>query len=147
MNTAPGLYGNAGVKWYNGGMFLVGILGWWYGAGWKQRAAKVKQRLEGTIDYFSIDLLVRTLFSPFRQISAGQVNGSIQVKMRAFFDRMLSRVIGAIVRLGMIIIGIIAIALSAVIGVVGLVIWALVPIFPVIAIGMFATGWMPWITM
>ncbi|MET0979649.1 MAG: hypothetical protein ABWX90_00140, partial [Candidatus Saccharimonadales bacterium] len=60
-------------------MFVIGTLSWWYGAGWRQRLAMLRERLANTIDYFSIDLLARTLFSPFRQISAGKVNGPIGV--------------------------------------------------------------------
>ena len=55
-------------------------------------------KLVSVFDYFSIDLLVRTWFAPFRQISAGAVDGPIGVQIRAFFDRLISRTIGGIVR-------------------------------------------------
>lgn len=122
----------------------MGILGWWYGAGWKQRADMVKERLASTIDYFSIDLLVRTLFAPFRQISADKINGSINAQMHAFFDRTISRMIGMIVRLGMIVIGTAAIIIYALLGLIGLVVWAMVPLFPLLGLLLFAVGWMPW---
>jgi hypothetical protein len=125
-------------------MFVVGILSWWYGAGWRQRFMILKERLANTMDYFSIDLLVRTLFSPFRQISAGKVNGPLSVKMHAFFDRLISRMIGAMVRSFMIIFGALVIAVHSIIGVVTLVIWAVVPAFPLIGFMLFAAGWIPW---
>lgn len=125
-------------------MFVVGILSWWYGAGWRQRFTILKERLATTMDYFSIDLLARTLFSPFRQISAGKVNGPLSVKMHAFFDRLISRAIGAMVRSFMIIFGIGAITIHSVIGVATLVMWAIVPIFPLIGILLFISGWIPW---
>lgn len=96
------------------------------------------------MDYFSIDLLLRTLFSPFRQISAGKVRGPIGVQMRAFFDQLISRVIGGVVRLFMIIIGCLAIALQTVIGALIVVAWAFVPFLPVIGIVLFLSGWIPW---
>lgn len=129
---------------YNKHMFIVGILGWWYGQGWRQRAERLGDKLAGTVDYFSIDLLVRTLFSPYRQISAGKVRGPLGVQMRAFFDRLISRLIGAMIRLVMIVIGTAAILFHAVIGVMLLVAWAIVPVAPVIGVILFVSGWLPW---
>ncbi len=125
-------------------MFIVGILGWWYGAGWKQRAHMVRERLVGIIDYFSIDLLLNTLFSPFRQISAEKVNGSINVQLHAFFDRLISRIIGATVRVFMIFFGAIAIILWALFGGIWLLLWAVIPLLPIVGLVLFISGWMPW---
>lgn len=124
-------------------MFLVGILSWWYGDGWKQRAGLIRERLARTLDFFSISLLLQTLFSPFRQISAGKMTGPIGVQMRAFFDRLISRVIGVIVRLFMIVVGIIIIALHVTWGLVVLASWALVPLLPVAGVLAFSVGWTP----
>lgn len=126
-------------------MFIVGILSWWYGAGWRQRFVMLQERLATTVDYFSIDLLAGTLFAPFRQISAGQVNGPLGVKMRAFLDRLISRCIGAMVRSTMIIIGVGAILLHSAIGGITLIIWVLLPILPFIGFGLYVMGWLPWI--
>jgi hypothetical protein len=125
-------------------MLIVGILSWWYGEGWKQRVVMQREKLASTMDYFSIDLLLRTFFSPFRQISAGKVNGPLGVQLRAFSDRLISRMIGAMVRLFMIIIGMLAILLYIVIGAAWLIIWAFVPFLPVIGLVLFLAGWMPW---
>jgi hypothetical protein len=126
-------------------MFIVGILGWWYGRGWSQRITHLRERLMSTLDYFSIDLLLRTFFSPFRQISAGKVRGPLGVQLQAFFDRLISRVIGAMVRLTMIIVGSIAIILYVLVGGLLLVLWGIIPFLPVIGIILFVMGWMPWI--
>jgi hypothetical protein len=125
-------------------MLIVGILSWWYGEGWKQRVVMQREKLASTMDYFSIDLLLRTFFSPFRQISAGKVNGPLGVQLRAFSDRLISRMIGAMVRLFMIIIGTLAILLYIVIGAAWLIIWAFVPFLPVVGLVLFLAGWMPW---
>lgn len=124
-------------------MFIVGLLSWWYGQGWKQRAHMVGERLANTYDYFSIDLLVRTLFAPFRQISASQVRGSLGVKWRAFVDRLVSRCIGAIVRLLMIVTGIIVLFTTAVAGVVVVVLWGVLPFAPIAGLAMMLIGWVP----
>ena len=129
---------------YNKTMFVLGILSWWYGAGWRQRAVRLREHLAATEDYFSIDLLLRTLFSPFRQISAGKVKGSLSVQMHAFFDRLISRMIGGMVRLFMVVVGSVAIGLYAVIGAALLVAWAAVPLLPIVGVWLFLTGWIPW---
>lgn len=125
-------------------MFILGVLSWWYGAGWRQRVSMLREHIAATTDYFSIDLLLRTLFAPFRQISAGKVQGPIGVQMRAFFDRLVSRIIGATVRLFMIIFGIIAIMLHVLIGGFIVAAWAVIPLAPVIGIILFVMGWVPW---
>jgi len=125
-------------------MFVVGILSWWYSAGWRQRLTMLQERLARTVDYFSIDLLLRTLFSPFRQISAGRVDGPLGVKLHAFFDRLISRAIGAMVRSAMVVMGVAAILLHSLIGGVALIIWAFIPLLPVVGVILFIIGWVPW---
>lgn len=125
-------------------MLIVGLFSWWYGAGWLQRVIAVRDRFLSLYDYFSIDLLIRSLFSPFRQISAGQVQGPIGVQIRAFFDRLISRVIGAIVRLIIMTIGIVALILQLIVGLVQVLVWPLIPVLPILAIFFSTTGWIPW---
>jgi hypothetical protein len=117
---------------------------WWYTLGWRQCLEQVKSRIEATLDFFSIGLLLRTLFAPFRQISAGQVRGSLSVQIQAFFDRLISRIIGMAVRLLMIMIGSLTIVINATIGVVMIGAWAVVPLLPFIGLGLYLLGWMPW---
>lgn len=124
-------------------MLFVSLFKWWYGEGWRQRAVMINARLEGVVDYFSIDLLVKTLFSPFRQISAGRVDGPIGEQLRAFADKMVSRIIGGVVRSIILIIGLVTIALTVVASLILLLAWALVPLLPVIGIVLAMIGWMP----
>jgi hypothetical protein len=124
-------------------MFLVGIISWWYGSGWKGQLARIRDRLASTASFFSIGQLFATLFSPFRQISAGGTGGSIAVQMRAFFDKTLSRVIGAVVRLCTIFAGIIALVVQSVMELIVLIIWLILPAFPVVGLIMFVIGWAP----
>lgn len=124
-------------------MFLVGIISWWYGSGWKGQLARVRDRLAATAGYFSIGQLFATLFSPFRQISASGVKGSITVQLRAFFDKTLSRVIGAIVRLCTILAGLIVMLFQFIFEVIILIMWLILPVFPIIGLIAFAIGWAP----
>jgi hypothetical protein len=124
-------------------MFLVGMISWWYGRGWQVQFGRVKARLVATIQFFSIGQLFSTLFSPFRQISAGTTKGSLGTVMRALVDQLISRVIGAIVRLFTIIAGVIALLVQFVVEVIVLIFWLLLPLFPIAGLIMFAIGWVP----
>lgn len=125
-------------------MFIVGLFSWWYGRGWLDQAMAAKDRLLGLYDYFSIDMLVRTLFMPFRQISAGGVRGSLSVQLQAWVDQMVSRIIGMMVRTVMIVIGSVSLLLACVVNIVMLVLWPFVPLLPVVGCVLSMTGWIPW---
>jgi hypothetical protein len=124
-------------------MFLVGMISWWYGRGWQVQFGRVKARLVATIQFFSIGQLFSTFFSPFRQISAGKAKGSLGTVTRALVDQLISRVIGAIVRLFTIIAGIIALFVQFVVEVIVLIFWLFLPLFPIAGLIMFAIGWVP----
>ena len=125
-------------------MVIVGLLSWWYTIGWKQAAERILVRLAGLLDYFSIGLLLKTLFSPFRQISAGKVNGPLPVQLRAFADRLISRVIGAVIRTMVMLVGIGALLIGVILSVLYLVGWAFVPLLPIIGLTLMLGGWIPW---
>jgi hypothetical protein len=97
-----------------------------------------------TVDFFSIDVLVSTLFAPFRQISAGQVRGPLGVQLRAFADRLVSRLIGAMVRSFLIIAGSVALVCTLIAGVAILVGWAILPLVPVVGVVLSTMRWLPW---
>lgn len=135
-------YGRGEVG-YNMGMIIVWAFSWWYGAGWASQLDALKERLSASFDYFSIGLLLRTLFSPYRQISAGTVNGPITLKLQGFADRLVSRIIGAFVRSLIIIIGTIWLMLLFIIGGLLLIVWAFVPFAPLMGFIAMLAGWVP----
>lgn len=124
-------------------MFLTGILSWWYGDGFLGRIQMTKKRLVGTADMFSIGLLISTLFQPFRQISAEKISGPVADQFRAFFDKLLSRIIGAVVRSVVIISGVIMLTIVLIFSVIFLLIWLVAPFAPVIGLIMSVIGWVP----
>jgi hypothetical protein len=128
---------------YNIDMFLVGILSWWYGNGWAARIQTAKDRLASSADFFSVGLLITTVFAPFRQISAGKVSGSIGDQMRAFLDRTISRFVGAFVRIFMILFGLITMFFQILFGILVIIIWPVIPAFVVIGLIMMVIGWVP----
>ena len=125
-------------------MLILELLSWWYGAGWRGRLIRMRDKLAGLADYFSIDLLAKTLFSPFRQISAGKVGGSLNNKMHAFLDRQISRGIGVVVRLVTIIAGVVLMSLRIILDILLLALWGVTPLLPIIGIVLMAGGYIPW---
>ena len=113
---------------------LGSFLSWWYGEGWISQVKDVGSRLSRVNDRYSISLLLSTLFSPFRQISAGNVRGPLGVQLRAFFDRLLSRFIGAGIRTVLILIGLMAALIGLVVGIIKLAVWPLIPPLPLIGL-------------
>jgi len=119
---------------YNINMFLVGIFQWWYGNGLLQYIRQSFLGVLRTADFFSVGLLLKTLFNPFRQISAAPVGGDLSVQLSAFFDKMFSRAIGAVVRSMVIIIGILMILLRFLWMIVGIIMWLALPLMPFIVL-------------
>jgi hypothetical protein len=115
-------------------LLVTELFKWWYTVGLRERARKSSNQLDGTLDYFSMDLLIKTLFAPFRQISAGNVDGSLEVKMRALVDKLFSRVIGAVVRLLLLLVGCVTILVQSILTIIILIIWLFVPLLPVVGI-------------
>lgn len=124
-------------------MLVVGILEWWYTAGWRRMIHDRLEGLHATADYFSIALLAKTLFAPFRQISADGVRGPLGVQVRAFVDKLISRCIGAIMRTIMIVLGVLAIILQVLSSIVGIILWAFIPLLPFIGAVVAFLGWAP----
>jgi hypothetical protein len=121
-------------------MMIVALFSWWYGAGWARAAKRVGQRMEMMLEAFSVALLLRTLFSPFRQISAGQVRGSFDAQVRAMGDRLFSRFFGAFVRSLFILIGLGGAGLAGLFGLIEIIVWPVIPFLPVIGVLLAVTG-------
>lgn len=115
-------------------LLVTSLLKWWYTEGLHQRINNLSNQLYGTLDYFSLSLLVKTFFSPFRQISAGKVDGPIGVQIRTLADNLVSRVIGAGVRAVILLIGVVIIILELIWGAILFVGWLIFPAVPLIGI-------------
>lgn len=124
-------------------MIIVWALSWWYGAGLAAQIAALRERLLSSYDYFSIGLLAKTLFAPFRQISASNVRGPIGVQLRAFVDKLISRIIGSIVRTMLIITGILWMIVVVLVGLLMLLLWLIFPFAPLLGFIAMISGWVP----
>lgn len=113
-------------------MLILSFFSWWYTAGWGQLGRRAVLRVAGVLDFFSVGLLAKSLFAPFRQISVGHVQGSLNTQMHAWADRQISRGIGAMVRLTVIVFGLIATLMMMIVAVGLLILWPFVPLVPII---------------
>lgn len=123
---------------------LMAFISWWYGKGLAWRAMAILDGLERSMDTFSLGLLVKTWFAPFRQIDAGDVvGGSLEMRFRKSLDKLFSRCIGAFLRTIVMMVGVFYITAKAIWGIFGLILWLVMPILPVVFLGVFITGWTP----
>ena len=121
-------------------MFLVGIFQWWYGAGWVRHARRSYVGILRTADVFSLALLLKTLFNPFKQISAGGGGASFPAQFQAFLDRLFSRAVGATIRSLTILLGMAVIATRAVWALCSIVLWTILPFVPLIGAVLWLSG-------
>ncbi|MDO4978908.1 MAG: hypothetical protein Q4E47_02015 [Candidatus Saccharibacteria bacterium] len=121
-------------------MIISDVLIWWYTRGLSQFVLKLIEKAKDLLSFFSIGSLIRTLFAPFRQISAGESGNSLQDRFHAWGDRLVSRCIGAVVRIFLMIAGLIAFILEVAISVVLTAFWLILPTLPILCIILIAVG-------
>lgn len=108
-------------------MLVFSLFLWWYGRGWLAVIKNLRNMLRGISRLFSVPLLLRTLLAPWRRIIS-YPGASLDAKLRAYGDNIVSRTIGFIVRL-IVLLTALAISLLAVIfGIVSIIAWPLVPV-------------------
>jgi hypothetical protein len=122
-------------------MLLATFFAWWYGVGWMTLWQKVSGRVTGVLSFFSVAQLIMSLFAPFRQISAGRVQGPLSVHFRAWVDRLFSRGIGAVVRSLLIVTGLLIALCYGVLGFIMIIFWPVLPALPILGIILMASGY------
>lgn len=80
-------------------------------------------------NFFSIPILLRTLFAPFKRLDEGYKKG---LDLGAFFEtlivNMLMRLVGAALRLFLIMIGLVAVAVACIFYLFIFLVWLLAPL-------------------
>jgi len=115
-------------------MFWVDLLGWWYGAGFKDLGTKFSSLFESTSDFFSIGLLAKSLFQPFRQtLTVSNYKRTLGEKIA---DALVSRTVGFLVRACLIVAGSIALMIEIIAMGIIYVVWPVVPLLPVLMVGL-----------
>jgi hypothetical protein len=113
-------------------MFILKSYAWWYTQGWGIFIGKVKNFFSTIIDFFSMNSLIRTLFKPFRQISAdtAKADSSLDLKFHMFIDRLVSRTVGFFSRFILLLIGCVILILSGVFSLALIILWPFLPLAP-----------------
>lgn len=97
-----------------------------------------KNLLKFNLEYFSIPLLLKTFFSPWRKYTWSYGRGfGFQRYLEAFVSNAIFRGLGAILRLVLILIGIFLEIFVFFVGLAALIIWFLLPF---ILLGLFILG-------
>jgi hypothetical protein len=71
---------------------------WWYGRGWAGALKRATHNLSVLAELFSVAILLRTLFAPWKRIISYPGAG-LDAHLRAFLDNLVSRFIGFFVRI------------------------------------------------
>lgn len=103
------------------------LLVWWYSKGWLKAWQEIPVTLQKVQRTFTLPVLLRTLFSPWKQIISGG-GRSIDEKFRALIDNLVSRTIGFFVRLGVLILALIIMAATTLVTIGLAVAWPAVPL-------------------
>ncbi len=107
-------------------MLTLQLFTWWYAQGWRQTAHNAKSALIKVSYLFSVPILLRTLWAPWRRIIT-YPGASIDAKLRAMADNLVSRCIGFTVRLLVLITAGTAMLITAAIGSLLVISWPLIP--------------------
>ena len=123
-------------------MAIAEMFLWWYTHGWSVFIQKLKIFLGNTTDFFSMGSLLRTLFQPFRQISAetADADSSLDLKFHMFIDRLVSRVVGFFSRLIILMIGCVIIIFGGIFSLILIILWPIVPFLPIAGIILTVMG-------
>jgi hypothetical protein len=113
-------------------MLFLEFFKWWYGAGWAQAAKGAVGLVKKVELSFSVSVLIRTLFAPWKMIITPP-GRSFDDKMRAFLDNLVSRTVGFFVRIFSLIAALVLISGAAVMGLMIAFFWPLIPVIIVIS--------------
>jgi len=107
-------------------MLIFDYMRWWYGRGWAELGLFFVHRIQKTSLDFSVVILLNTLLKPWRQtIETGQRN--IAERLKSMLGNMVSRGVGATVRLAALITACLLILGESALAVIFIVAWPLLP--------------------
>lgn len=115
---------------------ILEMLRWWYSTGWAQAARRIGGWTGGVEHMFSLSLLLRTLFAPWRRIITAPGRG-LDAKMHAMLDNLVSRCIGFVIRLFVILAAGVSMLIAFFASVAMVVAW---PALPLLFIGLIVKG-------
>lgn len=114
----------------------MGFLRWHYNEGLRFYANRYLYSLRAIVQYFSLPLLLTSLFSPWKRllVTEKKTGFDLAAAFTNFSFNMVSRFMGAIVRMILFIVGLLTLVLFAVFGAFGFIFWF---VFPFISFGVY----------
>lgn len=117
-------------------MLFVDFLQWWYGAGWALRVQMLMRHVQNWLTYFSVGILLSTMFSPWRQnVTTARPDEALQAKMNAGVDNVISRLVGFMVRVFALVAAALTVLFVMLFNAVVVLLWPLIPLLPAILLG------------
>lgn len=115
---------------------ILEMLRWWYAKGWLQAVHRIPAWITAVDHAFSLTILTRTLFAPWKRIVADPGRG-LDAKLHASMDNLVSRCIGFVIRISVILA---ALGGMLVAGIAGVLIAAAWPFLPLLVLAGFVKG-------
>lgn len=114
-------------------MMAVEFFRWWYGPGWALAFNRMSHKLHGIVQIFSVNILLRTLFAPWRRIIT-YPGASLDAHFRAMIDNLVSRFIGFLVRITVLFSAAITALVFGFFALIGCILWPLLPLLVIVSI-------------
>ncbi len=116
-----------------------GYFVWWYGTGLIQAYQIATSIMAHVTDFFSLPILFRTLFAPWKNDVTVARNLSLADQLKVWQMNFVGRFIGFLVRSVVIVVALLILFILVLAGAAGLVIWLLGPplviILPLLGVG------------
>ncbi len=125
-------------------MLILDFLKWWYQKGLIDLFFRLQTTFMRVFDFFSVDILIKTLFQPFKLIDNEAHGQDFISKIRAYFDRLFSSLFGAMIRLVTLIFGVLVLFILSIFLILMALFWLILPILPIIFIFLFIFGVKIW---
>ena len=108
-------------------MIFFEMLRWWYVTGWIEAMRRVTGWAQKIEQFYSLSILVKTLFAPWKRITTLAGRG-LDAKVHAALDNLVSRFVGFVIRLFAIFAALVSISSALLAGLVMAVIWPFMPL-------------------
>lgn len=106
-------------------MAIILMIKWWYSDGWTYILYSYKDQLVRISQNFSLIILLKTLFSPWKQMTS---KITLQNIAQAVIDNTISRVVGFVIRIFVLTAALLMLFLISVYFLALFLLWAFVPL-------------------
>ena len=93
-------------------IIITDYLLWHYTRAFRDMAITMRNVFYFVVHFFSIPLLIRTLFAPFKRVTEAYEHRGIEAFMETFVVNVMTRIVGAFVRLSIILIGLLTLVFT-----------------------------------